>query len=403
MSRGFVNDLDIETIGGQRPTVGTFDQLVVAYGVRDIAVKWEYGLYDDNFDMMPVISTGDGEQTFDNGSLVASSAVTGTVKLSSKKVTRYRSGNGGFAWFTALLNSGAGICEAGLISDNNDKIIVRQNNGVVSFGYAYLGADLNFITSDSFNGDADVSLIDWTVLNIFKIEYGYLGSAVPSLFIKQGGKTVLLHSFLKDTTVANTYVRFPQFRIMIYAENGAEIKSSSWSAGTYSNILESRGEDPSARPFYNGGERTGIEGSVEAPIVAFRSKTTYNGFNHSVQAKLLQSTFSTNSEGMYAYNFYFNPTTVTGGTYVDINTLSSVIEVNEGATAWTGGQKQFRLIVSVSSQGTGVATENIDFEKLGVFLNAGDEVVITKEELVAGGSGSPADLNVYDFNWQELF
>lgn len=392
--------VDVTTMGGSRPTIGTFDQLIIAYEVRDIAVKWEYEVYETNYDMLPVINTGDGAQSFDSGMLVVSSAATGTIKAQSQKVTRYRTGNGGFAWFTFRSNGGSGIGGIALESDEDDQIFLRENNGVIEFGYSKQGVELNVVNSASFNGEANVGAIDWTDLKIFKFEYGYLGAAFPKLLIKQNGRTFVLHDFLKDTTSNTTYVRFPQFRLSLFAENGASVQSASWAAGTYSNVLETRGEDPSARPFFSGTERTFDPPTTPEPIVAFQIKDTYNSFTHTVQAKLLNAIFATSAEGLYEIEFWFNANTITGGSFVDINTLSSVTEINEGVTAFTGGIRKFSLPIAISSAGTGVAAKDLDFEKLGVFLNRGDNVVITIREIVTGGG---SDIHIANFNWQELF
>jgi len=395
-----LRNFNITTIGGGTPIVGTFGQLITAYQVRDIAVKWEFEIYDTNYDMLPADLTGDGSQSFDNGLLVASSAVTGTSCLKSRKVTRYRTGNGGFAWFTASFNSGTGLCYTGLESDNDDKIVIRENNGVIQFGYSRLGVDTVYVDSSSFNGDADVGSIDWTNLNIFQIRYGYLGTADLEIYISQNGKKVLLHKILLAGTMQSTHVRFPQFRMSSYAENGATVKNGSWAAGTFSNVLETRGEDPSARPFFDETQRTVVPSITEAPIVAYRIKDTYGGFTHSITAKLLLQRIASGSEGLYEFAYYFNPASINDGAWNDINTLSSVVEVNKTLTSFTGGVKRFAIPVAVQSQGTGVTVLSEKFEELGVFLNRGDSVVITIKEIISGGG---SDIQYITFNWQELF
>jgi hypothetical protein len=390
---------DIDTIGGDVPTVGTFGQLITAYEVRDIANKWEYEVYDNQYDMLPAELTGDGVQSFDNGMLVASSATTGTAILKSRNVTRYRTGNSGFAWFTALFNSGTGIASTGLISDNGDEIIIRENNGTIQFGYKRLGTEITFVNSSNFNGDADVNSITWSNLNIFQIRYGYLGTTDFEIFIKQNGKTKLLHKIVLAGTLTGVHVRFPQFRQFIEAENGATVKAGSWASGTFSNVLETRGQDPSAKNFFYKTERTISPTGTPQPIVAYRSKTNYNGFTHSVLAKLLVARIATTSEGLYEFGFVFNPTTITGGSFADADSLSSVIEVNEGITGFTGGDERFAVPIAIPSQGTGVQSLNEDFERLGAFLSRGSSVVITIRSILGTDTGT----QTINFNWQELF
>ena len=397
-----LRNVNIEKFGNGTPTVGTFDQTITAFEVRDVAVKWEYELYETNYDMLPVEITGDGTQSFEDGMLVGSSATSGTIKMPSRKKTRYRTANGGFGWFTVVLNSGSGMCYSGLESDNGDSIIIKENNGTVTFGYSRLGVEIDTVTPENFsevlNGNVSLTGFNWTDLNIFRITYGYLGSALPSLYAKIDGQTKLLHDFNIGNTVTQPYIRFPQFRMVSYTENGATVKSGSWGAGTYSNVLESRGEDPSARPFFHKTERTISPNATPQPIVAYRSKSTYGGFTHSVTAKLLLSKIATTSEGLYEFSFIFNPTSITG-TFSDINTLSSVIEVSDDVSAYVGGQERFAIPVAVPSSGTGVAALGEDFDKLGVFLARDDSVVITIREIQSGGGSNN---HILSFSWQEL-
>ena len=66
-------NIDVSTISWSVPTVGTFGQFITAFEVRDIAVKWEFQFYETNYDMLPVESTGDGTQSFEDWMLVGSS------------------------------------------------------------------------------------------------------------------------------------------------------------------------------------------------------------------------------------------------------------------------------------------------------------------------------------------
>lgn len=397
---GTHSSINVSSFAGNAPVVGTFGQTIIGYQVRDIAVKWDYQLYDTNYDMLPVDSTGDGSQSFDSGMLVASSASSGTVSLKSRKSTRYRPGNGGFAWFTGLMDSGSGSVYAGLESDNGDKVVIRRINGDVSFGYEDSDGEVDYVPASDFNGDVDPVDVVWDNLNIFQIRYGYLGTANIEIFIHRDGKIQLLHRMELAGELTSPHVRFPQFRMVVYAQNGGVIKTGSWAAGTFSNVLESRGEDPSARPVFHRIQREVEPSATPSPIVAYRSKDLYNGFLHAVTAKLLVAKIASNSEGLYEIDFIFNATTITGGSWTDINTLSSVIEVNTGVTGYTGGQSVYGSFLAVPSQGTGTISVSEDFEKLGVFLNRSESVVVTIREVIGGGG---SDQQLLNFSWQELF
>lgn len=145
----FILRKQITKFGNGTPTIGTFGQLITAYEVPNIAIKWEYGAYETNYDMLPVVSTGDGAQSIVNGNLIASSATTGTVMCQSRKVTRYRTGRGGFALKVPVASLGTNVTsrlldfeKLGILLDRGEELVITKEELVA--GSAGTPADGNW-------------------------------------------------------------------------------------------------------------------------------------------------------------------------------------------------------------------------------------------------------------------
>lgn len=397
-----LRNINVDRIGGGYPRVGTFGQLVTGFKIKDIAVKWPYNVYETNYDMLPAVTTGDGSVTVSDGLLICSSAVTGTARARSKKILRYRPGNGGYSDFTVRF-TGTGIAESGLENEQGDGFFVRYDNGDLILGFKRSGAgDVQTVSRNAgeWNGDANGIAIDPTKLNIIEIEYGYLGTAPINFYILFGNKRYLLHSFAVAGTLTGTHIRFPSLRMYLYAENGGTAYAGSWNAGVFGNRIESSIEDPSARSFFDGNNALVDASSAEVPFVQYISKDTYNGFTNKIETQFLFVQFATNTEGITEFNFYKNPSSVTGGTPTDINALSSIIQKNEGIVSFTGGTRIFSVKLTVGTAGRNAVSQSIDPEKFNVDLSPGDSLVITKASI---GNVTGDDDTAWDFSWQELF
>ena len=384
---------------GDSAVVGIFGELVTGQKLDDIAVKFEYPYYNDDFDLEPFVSTGDGTQSISNGVLTITSATTGTAQVSSKNSVRYRAGHTGFIAFTASF-TGTGIAKVGAF-DDTDGFLLKYDNGNLSFGRSKGGVE-TLDDQSIWESTIDISTIDFTKINIFMIKFGYLGVASPELLIHNEFGWNLLHKQKTEGQLTTTTVNNPSFPIRMYVENGAEIKTGSWEAG----VLDSRDTGAGSRPFTAKGSVT-LSTTDLATMGTFENKTTYKTISNKVKATLLRYKFLVDAPasgtGTVELAIIKNATLSGTPSWVDIDTDNSVMRADSVQTYASGGQIIFYDYVQYTA-GAGAVTDlggQADFvtKDLGLYLLPGETATITAQN-VAG------DTNVtvrFLFDWVELF
>lgn len=398
---------------GNSQFIFPFGETLIADKFDDVSVQFQYNQLNTQFDIRPPVLTGDGVVNSTNAYLSASSASSGSAKVSSRDSIRYRPGHSGFADFTAAF-IGTGVGEAGCFDDDNG-FILKYDNGNVSFGYRKGGTD--YLDDQSvFNGDISVSDIDFSKLNIFRISFGYLGVANPTLWIKKD-VWYILHQYKTEGLLTGTHVNSPVFPMRIDAENGIEVRSGSWNGGTlgqgssvgkrgftFPNTVIAAGTGPDQ------GSMTLVGTNVNT-IVLFRSKSTFNGVSNNVKARLSSYEFvvevpSGNVVGTVVMQIIGNPTLSGAATYSDINANSSIMEYDHtpgtGASVTYASGGSVLLTTSLNYIGTAkggaVAKTSIDAESIGAFAYAGDQFAIIAKDLAGNGVNVRVALN-----WEELF
>lgn len=400
---------------GNSGFIGSFGEQLTGRKLSDISIQFQYNALNTQFDLNATATavTGDGVNTATGSYAQASSATTGTATIQSRDFLRYRPGHTGYADFTAYF-SGTGTGEAGP-HDDNDGFKLKVTNGVASFCYLKGGVETGSVSQSSWNGNADLSNIEWDKLNIFRITFGYLGVANPTLWIKKDTWQVLT-TLKTEGTLTGTHVNNPVFPMRIKATNGATVRAGSWDAGTMG--AESV---PGQRPFHfpvtqviNGtaaeqGEALLVSTNVNT-VALFRSKTTFQGIANKVKTRLLSYAFHVdipagNVTGTVIFQIVGNPTLSGAASYSDINTASSVMEYDH--TNGTGASVNATLgspiitdIVEYTGSNRGGSTSDvkIDAERIGATGYPGDVFAIVAKDLDGNGVTVRCILN-----WEELF
>ena len=381
-----------------------FGETLVGTKRDDIALKFQYPFLNTQFDFRPPVIEGDGEVTQAN-SVLRLSATTGTAEIRSIDATAYRAGHSGYIDFTASF-VGTGSAIAG----GSKAFQIRYNDGALQFGY---------VKGGEFVGvDVDTTGIDLTKMNIWRIVYGYLGSASPVLFIKQGHyrQVAIVET---EGKIERTHVDDPNFTAYYQVSGDVAMEAGSFAAGvidgpigigfrtfTFPNTPLVAGEGPDS------GDVTLPETGEVVTMAVFRSKETYKTVENTVRAFLsLWSTYvesPENGAGSVSFQVIANPTLTGTADYSDIDTDNSVMEVDH--TAGTGASLQYdgggRVILQsqvpyAAGQGNrpGVASfDATDAAQLGASAAAGDVfAVIAKDKGLTGVTARSA------FVWRERF
>lgn len=379
--------------------VGLFGELKTAEGYTQISLAFDKPLNTES----EVTVTGTPSAMI-NRSLLQ---VVNGESVQTKDVLRYRTAQTIETYFTAnfvgTFNAGSSESYIGLF-DSEDGVFLGYLGDNFVVGYRNINKD------GGTEPDVTQTITPtWTVGNIhrYRIRFGYLGVGNITYEVYTGTKWEHIHTFITDGAFSDrTHIGTTILPIRAQVEHaGCTIYSGSWNSHTYG-----RNGSTQEIPFFTKGSRTiGVNAGEELPIVAFRNKTTFGGYNNKIRAKLLVSEFATDSEGLYSINFYAYPagTFIDGdpgtvgaseikGNFTDINS-NSILQVSADIAAGasvTYSSSRFSTFLAVSSSGTGVASSLLDFELLGLIAGPGDEFLVTKECIVAGVGSDATGWNI---------
>jgi len=382
---------------GNEVSVGLFGSLKTATPTTQISKTFDIPLDTELGVIVDTTGVGTGVAQYERSLLKVQTNGNGTASVQTKMNLRYKTASTVETYFTASwhgITSGADEAIIGLFDDPDGVYVgYKGTNFICAYRNTAQGADVEQVV--------DMSGYDLTKTFRFRIRFGFLGVGNITYEIFDGNEWVLLHRFKTDGTLSErTHVG--RAILPIRAEvsstlNDFYIVSGSWSALTYdkTNNLQDR-------PIASVGSRTVSATALGAPVVGFRNKASFGGYVNKVRSQLLFSELATGSEGLYAIDFYRYPSgTLNTGTWSDLSTFS-VLEENTTLTNTPSVSDNpiFSTNLAVGSQGIGVESKDLDFDKLGVYLNVGDEILITKRELISGGGN---DITAWSFVFNDLF
>jgi len=327
--------------------------MVTASEKAFISGKWDLGL--DVSGITPVINGSGYASILADESVLQVGTGTdadGSIVVTSQKRIRYEAGTPIFAKFTATFmdeslsngnySIGIGFGEGFSVGDNGIGMYQRRVNDVFDYGVVLVRNGVT--TYYPFNGELPP---DFTILNIYRIEWGYLGIAPFNLYWRDTAneKWVRLHrqTFSSDLT----HVTKPDLPIGVFAQNNGNttdvyIRNGSFQAGT---IDGGAIFDPGARQQTYKRSFTGTSGTNQL-IFAFRNPypdvTMYYGidstlipparsFRNSIASQLLEVGLNAlgNNKIVDTEVVIVPSSDLVGGTFTPVELGYSVLEVSE--------------------------------------------------------------------------
>lgn len=386
--------------------------------------KWNQGLSFYIADV-EIVSSGYWEVIEENGRLNGvcefgtGLSADGKLFISSKVLNRYQAAQLGYLENTAAFKgldqakgnflALQGLFLRGLAEDGEFGLIKN------AFCWGYKGIDgvvtRIFRVYKNFEIESEVEDINWSEaefinfdndfikenLNIFMLEYGYLGIHPVDLFILDTNdkSQLLLHRevFNKDTT----NVGDPNMTVGFYVENQGNttniaIRNGSFQLGTYSDRDE---PDPSGRDITDEVEIATQPIGIDVIVAAYRVPTkttmikrvenvtldTINGeFVNTISNKLLgvRANGTTNSKP-FNLNFYFIPITDIDATWTQLRPGINVLEralLADITTVSLANAFKFRAYrINGNAADPGIVDENL--EKRNFELRGDNVAVIT--------------------------
>lgn len=365
-----------------------------------------------NTEIGTITTANTGAVTQENSLIKATTGATtaSTARWATTRHAKYRSGFGGLNRFTAMFTTGvSGTEQAVGLSDVAGSSASHKN------GYAvgYNGATFSFLRwnndvlipiaqsawDDPMDGTGPSGMtLDPTKLNVYYIEFQYLGAGAINLWIESDltGKMILAHTiqYVNQNTVPS--VRNPNFNMMIHAINSGTTSVLTVFSGSMSFFVEGKSKYTELQqPQFSSGkkQKTSVS-TTEVALFTIRNKTTYNSLTNYIDIFLENA--QTSIEASSANNLgqvRLVKNATLGGTpsYSDINTTDSVVEIDVAGTTVTGGKEIiFTPLAGKNDRAT------IDLTPYEIILGPGD--TLTAAALSANSSTINAGLL-----WKELF
>ncbi len=338
-----------------------------------------------------------------------STTTASSAELKSKTHAKYRAGMGGLLKFTALFTSPIAATEqyAGLMDEAGSSEAYKNGYGIgangTTFGFHRWSNDtLTTVTQDNWDDPLDGTgasgmMIDFTKINVFYIQFQYLGGGAIRLLIEDDstGGIVEVHKILYANLNTEPSVFNPNFHYHIWVNNKATtsdliIKSSSY--GYFiegkTNLIELH------QPQQSSGLQTKTGVTTEVAILTIRNKTSYASKSNFIE--ILLENVSSSIEASSANNLgqiRIVKNATLGGTpsYSDINTTDSVVEIDTSGTTVTGGTELLSFPLAGKND---KLSENV----ISYRFILGDGETLT----IAGLSANSATIQA-SVLWRELF
>jgi len=268
----------------------------------------------------------------------------GTVR--SKRTLRYTAGRDAEMMFTAIFTAGVVGTEqrAGLF-DDEDGFFIGFKDDKFSVFRRFDGDPDEVINQENFNGDkldgtgSSKFVYDPTKINIFRIAYGYLGTA-PILYQisvpnGKGDKWITFHKIDRRNIVTQTSIRIPFLPLCVEVLNGATnadiiVQSGSVYAGVFDGSADN---DRTARYFAASSPIVAFSAATQEILVLFHNKETFHSIENHVEAKLLYFTGAVEGNKPVIIEILKLPNqTINTGTYVDVDSENSTFEYSMNET-----------------------------------------------------------------------
>jgi len=398
-------NLNAEELISQQGFVSTFGEKITSSLEDMINIQFQYGIAQAEL-ISSTVSTG---AVFEQDSMAIVStgkALDSLAQLQSKRNLRYRTGHEGYAFFTALWERSAPDSTQfiGLFDDNNGAA-VGYNGTTFSILFRRNGDADIFIPQSDFNrdpldgtGQSGFNL-DTTTLNIFRISYGWLGTApIKFQICSEDGTWITFHIIERPNTTPGVHFLNPVLPIRMEVQNQGNdtdlrMATASWNAGIV-GIPTTSG----SRFFSTSNFLTISSADTEAHVLTIRNKQRFRGVDNKVEVRIAAlggGSLSTSPE-VVLLRLRRNAK-VTGTSFTDINPSSSVIEVSNSGN-YVAGTGDEVFILPTNTFGGGPSTLFFPRNEFTILLFPGEELTVTGVSLQSTGADSIGILS-----WEERF
>jgi len=354
---------------GRANVVGVFGEQWATDVKNDVVAQFSYGKSD--YDLKPEEVTGTGTVTIEKSNLLTVSTGTdtnGASAVESFNSIRYRPGHTVMSHFTALFTDPtANNAHQWIgIADGLNGFAIGFEDGVLSTTRMRAGVHHHTGIED-FNGD-----IDMTTFEMLEPETNQFNT---------------IHTIEYHNENEETHIELPYLPIKMSVENTGnntdiQIRSGSWQGGVM-GICAACGNRGFTYPYAVGSVniKTAI-GTTPVILAGFKNVANFQGFANKIRAELSKFSFTpfNATEDTEVTVQLVRGATVTGGTYVNVDSTNSIMQVNDTATGFTGGRVGITM-TALATTGHGVTPpqstpSDLDTTALQLFLDPNTEYAI---------------------------
>lgn len=371
--------------------------------------SFEYTVDNTTLNVNTLVNGGTVTQAEAMAVMTTSTTTGSSALFQSKQHGKYRPGQGGLERFTALFTSSVSGTEQLIgLADEQGGSQAFKNGYIVG----YLGSVFGFhrfvndtvITVAQANWDdpmdgtgASGMTLDQTKLNVFEIQFQYLGAGAITLLIEDDstGEFVKAHTVLYANKNITPSVFNPNFHHTMWVDNGVTTSNMIVKSSSYGFFVEGKTDLINThQPQFGTGSREKTSVTTAVPIFTIRNKTIYVSKDNSIDIVLerFSASIEAGSPNNLGELFVIKNGTLGGSpSFSDINTANSVIEIDESATSISGGQTLFGAALAGKND-----KESDNIIDLKIILNPGDTLSFV------GASANSATIDAATL-WKELF
>ena len=227
--------------------------------------------------------------------------------------------------------------------DGNYYCVIRSKVTGSVVEHRVARADWN---GDRFDGQGPSGIVaDPNAIQLLIIEYEWYGAGAVHFSFVMNGTKHRIHSFYHANWIHDVYMSTPFLPIRYELENVSGSALGQFVIASCSFGLE------------GSSSRVGLPMVAQIPLPGL-TLSTANTFYPAISIRLKPGSLSgiaileklqffTTDNTTLAYRIYVNPT-LTGGTWVDHELPNSLVQVNTGATAVTGGTIYYRGLIPIT-------------------------------------------------------
>jgi len=354
--------------------------------------------------------TGSGTVTQGAAMAVCTTTTTtaSTAKFQSKRHAKYRAGLGGLMRFTTLFTAPVAATEqyAGIVDETGSSAAFKNGLAVgydgTTFGYHRFSNDTLTTAAqagwdDPLDGTgASGQTIDHTKLNIWYIQFGYLGALGPILwFVGQDNIPYKVHTMPITGTLTEPTSHNPNYHFTIWVNNKATVDNLILKCASYAYFIEGKTKYFEIhQPQFSTGKQQATSVTSSDNVLTIRNKSTYASKTNYIDVLLERVSVSLEASGtnnLAEVRMVRNATLGGSPSYSDVSATDSVVDYDVAGTTVTSGKTLD--VFSLAGKNDSV---NIDLTPYDIILAPGETISFE------GVSASSATINVTPL-WKELF